>query len=122
MGEKKHWPVAAAHESTVQGLPSSQTTSWLTHAPVGGSQAAVVQALPSLQTTGVPHIPAMHMLPIVQALPSSQGSPSGTGAVWHWPVARLQVSLVHGLPSSHSALDEHSSRGVTSTPTPGSFE
>ena len=71
--------------------------------PVAGVQLSVVQTLLSLQTVGAPglHVPLPHMSPVVQASPSLQAltllvKPQA-------PVAGLQLSLVHGLLSLHTA-------------------
>jgi len=61
-----------------------------------------VHAFPSSQTSGVPgvHVPAWHVSVPLQKLPSGHGAPSARGVCWQ-PVAGVQVSRVHGLPSSH---------------------
>jgi hypothetical protein len=115
-------PLAGSHESSVQGLPSSQTTAvpgWhdpppqaspVVHAlpsshglvllvktqPDAGLQVSVVQALLSLQTTGTPgrQAPPPQVSPVVQALPSLHGL---VLLVKTQPVAGLQVSVVHAL-------------------------
>ena len=119
-------PVAGLQLSVVQTFPSSQVTGGPMHEPfehvspavhafrslqafalfvethpVAGSQLSVVHGLLSLQTAAAParHAPNAHTSPIVHALPSSQASV--LLAKTH-PVAGLQLSVVHALPSSHT--------------------
>jgi len=69
-------PVAALHESSVHGFPSSQ---------LAAGPAA--------------HCPeALHASPLVQALPSLQERPGA--AAWAHPLAAEQESSVHEFPSS----------------------
>src|SRR5947207_1174631 len=92
------WQVSLA----VQVLPSSQGAAlfvWVQ--PLAGLQPSSVQALPSLQSGAGPptQAPARQVSPVVQALPSSQGATLGTFA----QTPAVQLSSVHGLPSSQSA-------------------
>jgi len=92
-------PVAGLHESAVHALPSlheAEVSVW-TH-PVAESHESAVHALPSSQLTAAPgwQLPPPHVSPDVQALASSQGSV--LFAKTH-PVAGLQLSSVHPLPS-----------------------
>jgi len=86
---------------TVQALPSVQAAVLLTysHSPVEGLHASFVQTLLSLHTVGVPatQVPPEQASPTVHALPSLQ--PAVLSTCWQ-PVAGLQESSVHGLPSS----------------------
>ena len=70
--------IPAAHLSPlVQASPSSQGAVLFTLAqPVLGSQESVVHTLLSSQFTAAPPLqePAVHLSPLVQALPSSQTS------------------------------------------------
>jgi hypothetical protein len=75
-------PVAALHESWVQGLPSSTGVGVPTHTP-DALQASLV----------------------VQAFPSEHAVPADTGTCVTTPVAGLQESAVHGLPSSICAAE-----------------
>lgn len=66
------------------------------------SQLSVVQALPSSRDGGAPalHTPeALQVSAPLQKFPSAQVTPAATGS-WRTPVAGLQLSVVHGLPSS----------------------
>jgi len=118
-------PVAGLQASSVQTLASSQLggappthtppaqVSLVVHAlpslhgavllvcvqPDPGLQASSVQTLPSSQFGGAPptHVPAAQVSPVVQALPSLQGA---VLLVCVQPVAGLQASSVHTLPSS----------------------
>jgi len=118
-------PVVGLHESVVQGLPSSQLgagpptqlpplqVSLVVQAslslqgsvlltctqPVAGLQESSVQGLTSLQLGGGPptQLPPLQVSLVVQALPSSHGS---VLSVCVQPVAGLQLSVVHTLPSS----------------------
>ena len=89
--------------SLVQASPSSQaapssTACWQ---PSDLSQVSVVQGLPSSQLVGVPtQVPIWHLSLLVQLLLSVQISELG---LLLQPVLGSQVSLVHGLPSLHSA-------------------
>ena len=117
-------PVAALHESLVQTLPSLQTSAPVpTHVPrehlsvvvqallslhgatlfewtqpLAGLQLSSVHTLPSLQLGAGPptHFPAEHLSAVVQALPSSHAFVLFVNT---HPVAVLQLSFVHGLPS-----------------------
>ena len=105
-----HWQVLVpeAHtpplhaSPTVHALPSSQVAVLLTCVqPVATLHASFVHALPSLQDTvgsiAVPlQAPAAHASLLVHALPSSQASVFGA---YRQPVAGLQLSVVHKLPS-----------------------
>jgi hypothetical protein len=65
-----------------------------------GSQVSLVQALWSSQLRGVPvQVPAWQVSAPLQALPSLQVVPLGTGVCWQ-PWTGSQVSAVQGLPSS----------------------
>jgi hypothetical protein len=66
-------------------------------------QVSVVHTLLSLQTTGVPGLqtPPPQVSPAVQAFPSLQGF---VLFVWTQPVDGLQLSSVHGLPSSQLSV------------------
>src|SRR2546421_714329 len=122
-------PVAGSHESSVQGLlssqlgpvpptqappeqvspvvqafPSSQGLLLLvnTH-PVAGSHVSVVQMLLSLQVGAGPptHTPPEQVSPVVHALLSSHGA---VLFVWtQCPLVASQVSVVQTLPSSQVA-------------------
>jgi len=95
----------ATQWSVVQALPSEQgfeSSFAKRHWPFAGLQESSVQALPSSQTTdGVPtHAPEAQWS-VVQALPSEQGFESSF-ANTHWPFVELQESSVQALPSSHT--------------------
>src|SRR5207248_1128480 len=82
----------------VQSLPSSQGApldlTGLLQAPVAGLQVpAVWHWSEAVHATGfVPtQAPAWQVSVCVQALPSSQGAPSGLAGLLHAPVAGLQV-------------------------------
>jgi hypothetical protein len=97
------WQLPPPHVSpVVQGLPSSQAfvLSAKTH-PVAGLQESSVQRLPSSQKVAVPgwQLPPEHVSPAVQAFPSLQAF---VLFVKTHPVAGLQASSVHGLLSSHT--------------------
>jgi hypothetical protein len=78
----EHWPVVGSHESVVHRLPSSQVRGvpW---------QVIVPPPLGWTQWSSWVHRSA-----------SSHGA-FGVGVKTHVPVAAAQVSVVHGLPSSH---------------------
>ena len=98
-GPGLHAPLAQA-SLLVHTLPSLQAALLLTLAqPLAGLQLSLVQALPSLHTTLAPaaHLPSAHLSPLVQALPSSQAR---VLLAVVQPLAGLQLSLVHRLPSS----------------------
>src|SRR5439155_1287723 len=92
-------PPAPSQVSSVQGLPSSQMN-WPAQTPPW-QVSLTVQVLPSLQSGAGPptQAPARQVSPVVQALPSSQGATLGTFA----QTPAVQLSSVHGLPSSQSA-------------------
>src|SRR5437899_2751715 len=97
------WPTHVPPEQTsavVQKSPSSHgaVLGVRTH-PVAGLQESSVQTFPSSQFRGGPptHRPPAQVSAVVQALPSSQGAVFG---VFTQPLAGLQESSVHGLPSS----------------------
>ena len=95
-------PLAAEQLSAVHGLSSSQAVA--AHArkrqPLTGSQLSLVHASSSAHARAWPvrHTPLPQISPRVQALPSLQGT---LLAVAVQPWLRLQLSSVHGLPSSH---------------------
>jgi glyoxylate utilization-related uncharacterized protein len=117
-------PLTGLQLSSVQPLPSAQLgggppahapplhVSLVVHAslslhaavllvwtqPLAGLQPSSVQPLPSLQLGGAPptQAPAPHVSLVVQALPSLHGA---VLLVWVQPVAGLQASFVHTLPS-----------------------
>jgi hypothetical protein len=91
-----HWSPAVHALPSVQPVPFG--TGVVTQ-PVAGLQPSVVHWFPSLQTIAVPaQTPALHWSPEVQAVPSLQTVPFGTLVMVH-PVAGLQLSVVHALPS-----------------------
>jgi hypothetical protein len=120
-------PVAALHESVVQGLPSLQASAAPeTHTPAAhvspavqalpseqgavlgvntqpapSAHESVVQGFPSLHAAGAwpTQLPWLHASPVVQALPSSHGSPLGR---YTQPVLGLHASVVQRLLSLHS--------------------
>ncbi len=69
--------------------------------PVAESQPSAVHTLPSSQLVGIPFSqdPSLHVVFVVQALPSSQAPPDN-GVFWH-PSVGWQPSVVQSLPSSH---------------------
>lgn len=68
--------------------------------PLAGSQLSVVQGFLSTQLMAVPtHCPFAQTSPVVQRLPSLQGSVFG---VKTQPSAGAQLSVVHGFLSSHT--------------------
>jgi hypothetical protein len=70
-------------------------------APEGGSQESTVQALPSSQSTGWVGVQA----PSIQVSPPAQAFPSSQGAwllAYTQPDAGSQLSSVHGFPSSQT--------------------
>jgi hypothetical protein len=77
---KVHTCVASMHESFVQGLPSSQM-----RPPVAR------------------HAPVVQTSPVEQGFPSSQVVPLSAFTCVH-PAAALQLSTVHGLPSSQAVV------------------
>src|SRR5262249_39015162 len=83
---------------SAQDVPLGTATCWQ---PTSALHESVVQGFWSSQTSGVPavHEPAWQVSEPLQTLPSRHGVPFGTG-VWAQPVTELQVSAVHGLPSS----------------------
>ena len=87
----------------VQALPSSQgplALAWVQ--PAIASHASMVHATPSSQPMGLPgtHAPPRQLSPDVQTLLSVQVAALARCVQ---PVWALQPSLVHGLPSEHSA-------------------
>jgi hypothetical protein len=118
-------PCTGSQTSVVHGLPSPQArgvrprhvppahpstvvqTSWSLHGrllgvwvqPDPGLQPSVVHTLPSSQGRGVPatQTPPLHVSPTVHALPSSHAL---LAFVFTQPSVGLQLSIVHGLPSS----------------------
>jgi hypothetical protein len=95
-------PEAALHPSIVHALPSSQLTAMLAH-PSKLLQESVVQALASSHVVTGPgtQAAALQESPTVHASPSVQGEPSVAARCTHF--AFLQISVLQGLPSSHSA-------------------
>jgi hypothetical protein len=96
----------ALHVSApLQALPSPQLVPWATGAwstPAAGLHESVVHGLPSSTTGGVPPKQtalALHASVPLHALLSEQLVPAATGRC-ATPVAGLQASAVHGLPSS----------------------
>ena len=88
----------------VQAFPSLHVAVLLTCVqPVAGLQESFVHVLPSLQLGGAPptQAPPLHVSDVVHALPSLQGAAL---FVWVQPVAGLQPSSVHPLPSSYESL------------------
>src|SRR5262249_46852929 len=92
-----------AHTSSrVQAFPSSQAR-WFGRCsqPWSRSQRSVVHTLASSQSSGTPmQTPERQASLSVHTLPSSHGTPSGSG-VSTQPTAGSQASAVHGLSSSH---------------------
>jgi hypothetical protein len=73
---------------------------WL-HCCVAGLQVSAVQGLLSLQSTPMPaHLPAVHLSPVVHALPSSHIASSGLFTLAQ-PVIVSQLSIVQSLLSLH---------------------
>ena len=88
----------------MHALPSSHGAVLGTLAqPPWGSHVSVVHGLPSSHGLGLSglHTPAAQVSPVVQALLSSQAAVLGVNVQ---PVAGLQASSVHGLPSMHVSL------------------
>jgi hypothetical protein len=84
---------------SVHGV-SSWRFEWA-HCWVAGSQVSAVHGLLSSQFTPMPpHLPAVHLSPEVQALPSSQGVSSILFTL-EQPVIELQTSTVQSLLSLH---------------------
>jgi hypothetical protein len=74
--------------------------------PLSGSHDSAVQALLSLQLSSVPprQLPQAHVVPLVQASPSSHFVPFGRRSPRHAPLGLWQRSfVVQLLPSSHFA-------------------
>lgn len=70
-------------------------------APESALQLSIVQTLLSSQASGVPtHLPVLHASPEVHGKPSEHKAPSAMPFHWHKPVAGLQASVVHALPSA----------------------
>jgi hypothetical protein len=60
--------------------------------PVAGAHVSVVQALPSLQTTGgPPQVPPVQLSPLVHAFPSLHPVPSAFAGFEQTPVPVLHV-------------------------------
>ena len=73
------------------------------HTPVLGLHTSSVQALLSLHTIAVPpHLPAVHLSPVVQATPSAHRLPSVTLTTPQLPVFASQESVVQVLLSLHT--------------------
>ena len=91
-------PVLASHRSMVQLLPSSHTSPSLCTQPMSGSQLSTVQALPSPQSTNSPlHSPSSQLLLAVHLEPSSQGPPLFREVIWHRALAGLQMFFRHSV-------------------------
>ena len=96
-------PPAWQASPRVQTLPSVHATVLLlVTQPLAGAHASTVQGLPSLQTSAAPgtHWPAKHASPTVQVFASVQLCAL---AVCTHPWLGSQLSSVHGLPSSQPA-------------------
>ena len=96
------WQIPPPHVSpSVHGLPSlHEAVLFACPQPEVGLQLSSVQGFPSLQSSvPVPgwQIPAEQVSPVVQAFPSLHGALLLTCV---HPVATVQESVVHGLPSS----------------------
>jgi hypothetical protein len=107
-GSLVHCP-ATQRSFTVQASLSTQSPSDVQQPatavcvqPLFESQASTVHGLPSSQSGAVPwtHAPDWQVSWPLQGSRSPQDCPLGTGVKTH-PVAALQESVVHGLPSSH---------------------
>src|SRR4051794_14533313 len=90
--------------SRVHGLPSAHAAPSLgacTH-PAEGLQESSEHGLSTTQSIALParQVPLWQTSGPLQALPSSQAEPFGMFANVQVPVAWMQASLVHGLPSS----------------------
>ena len=100
------WQLPAEHVSpVVQELPSLQAAVLLVNAhPVSRLHVSSVQGLPSLQTSPAPgwQLPPPHVSPVVQGLPSSQAFVLLANT---HPVAGLQESSVQPLLSLHTIPD-----------------
>jgi hypothetical protein len=72
--------------------------------PVPGLQLSVVHGLLSLHSGGLPliQVPAWQVSSPLQTVPSAHDEPLGSAVFWH-PVAGLQVSIVHALPSMQAS-------------------
>ena len=95
-----HLPSAHASPS-VQMSPSLQGAALVgCRQPTLGSQLSSVQTLPSSHLSAPPptHLPSAHLSPAVQASPSLQAA---VLLVLLQPLLGSQVSVVHGLESSH---------------------
>jgi hypothetical protein len=94
------WHVPPPQTSpVVQALPSLQAVVlFVKTQPVAGAHVSVVQTLLSLHTVGAPglQVPPPQTSPVVHALPSLHELVLFTNM---HPEAKLQMSLVHGLPS-----------------------
>src|SRR5712692_7722539 len=90
-------PLLGSHESAVHGSPSSQVISGVEQVPLSGAQTpALWQASGAVQTTGRPRqIPDAQESASVHAAPSSQTTPSGSGAGVHSPASSLQMPRLH---------------------------
>ena len=87
----------------VHRLPSVQAAVFAVNTqPLVASQVSSVHGLPSLQLLGAPasQAPSLHASPNVHTLPSLHGTVLLTEAQ---PVVGSQLSVVHGLASSHGA-------------------
>jgi hypothetical protein len=92
---------------SLQGV-LSMAGAWL-HIIVAGSHVSTVHGSLSLQLTPMPpHLPAVHLSPVVQALPSSQVVLSILLVLTH-PIIRSHVSVVQSFRSSHGIMapDRH---------------
>ncbi len=106
-GPPTHLPLRQASWSvhlllSLHGVLSA-AGAWL-HIWVAGLQVSTVHGSLSLQSRPMPpHLPAVHLSPVVHALPSSQGVLSSLLVLTH-PVDRSHVSAVHSFRSSHGIM------------------
>jgi len=100
------WQTPAAQSSIpLHALPSEHVVpsgDAILEQPVAALHESVVQGLWSSQLTGVPwQTEPKHMSPVVHALPSLHGI--GPAGMWEQPVVTLHESSVHTLLSLHAA-------------------
>ena len=107
------WHLPAAQVSPlVQALPSSQPAVLaLCRQPLAGSQLSSVQGLPSLQLCGLPptQLPFAHMSATVHTLPSSQGAVLLAFVLWQEDM-RDRSEAAHSAPSSAADLPAPAAR------------